>query len=67
MENTNQRIKQKALCWFRKSGVYNIVKKRAVTKGLIQQYRQGNDQNNSRSYDVSIIAYWKKPNGYIET
>lgn len=20
-----------------------------------------------RSYDVSIIAYWKKPNGYIET
>lgn len=66
MENTNQRFKQKALCWFRKSGVYNI-EKRVVTKGSIQQYRQGNGQNNSRSYDVSIIAYWKKPNGYIET
>lgn len=48
-------------------GFTTYLEKRVVTKGSFQQYRQGNDQNNSRSYDVSIIAYWKKPNGYIET
>lgn len=32
MENTNQRIKQKALCWFRKSGVYNIVREASCNK-----------------------------------
>lgn len=56
MENTNQRIKQKALCWFRKSGVYEA----SCNKGVNSTVQAGKwPLDNSRSYDVSIIAYWK--------
>lgn len=32
MENTNQRIKQKALCWFRKIGIDNIFSEASCNK-----------------------------------
>lgn len=41
MENTNQRIKQKALCWFRESGVYNIVRETSCNKGVNSTVQAG--------------------------